>query len=285
MNIKKLILTAASMVLIAGALTACGKIKNETITVISREEGSGTRGAFIELMKIQEKDATGKKTDLTSKETIIAPGTDVVLTQVSGNEGAIGYISLGSVNDKIKALKIDGVEATIANVKSGAYKIQRPFNIATKGSVSGVSKDFMDYILSKEGQAVLAKSCVAINDNAPAYSGTKPSGKVVIDGSTSVGPVMEKLVEAYKVLNPNATVEVQQSDSTSGMTAAINGTCNIGMSSRELTDTEKKTLTQTTIALDGIAVIVNKDCSVSDISSENVKKIYKGEITSWADVK
>ena len=285
MKIKKILIAITSVALIATSFAGCEKKNNSSITVVSREEGSGTRGAFVELLKIEEKDASGNKVDYTTKEAVIANGTDVVMTQVAGDQNAIGYISLGSLNDTIKALKVDGVEATSENVKSGSYKVARPFNIATKGDVSEVAADFISFIMSKEGQEVVSKSYISVDDNAPAYSGTKPSGKVVVSGSSSVTPVMEKLAEAYKGINPNADIEVQMTDSTAGMTAAMDGTCDIGMASRELKDSEKAELKDTAIALDGIAIVVNKSNSLSDISADSIKAIYKGETTKWADVK
>lgn len=285
MKLKKILLSITALTLIATTFAACGKKKDNSITVISREDGSGTRGAFVELLKIEEKDASGKKIDYTTKEAVIANGTDLVLTQVKENNGAIGYISLGSLSGDVKALKIDGTEASAANVKNGSYKVSRPFNIAIKGKLSDVAQDFVDYIMSAEGQKIIGDKYIPVNDKATAYAGKKPSGKIVVSGSTSVGPVMEQLAEAYQKVNTNAKVEVSQTDSTSGMKAAADGTCDIGMASRELTDSEKKNLTAKAIAMDGIAVIVNKDNDLSEISADNVKKIYKGETTKWSEIK
>lgn len=258
-------------------------VKNE-ISVISREDGSGTRGAFIELLGIEEKDSNGNKVDNTTKEAIIANKTDVMLTNVAGDTYAIGYVSLGSLNDSVKALMIDNAAANVENIKDGSYKIARPFNIAVKGEAKGLTKDFIDFILSSEGQAVVAKSYIQIDDNAPTYNGTKPSGKIVVAGSSSVTPIMEKLKEAYIVINPNATIEIQQSDSSTGMQAAIDGTCDIGMASRELKDSEKGLLNSMEIALDGIAIIVNPENPLTNISSENVKKVFTGNYTTWDKV-
>lgn len=258
---------------------------NSEITVVSREDGSGTRGAFIELFGIEEKGADGTKKDNTTKDAIIANKTDVMMTNVSGDEYAIGYISLGSLSDKVKALKVDGVEATPQNVKNGTYKIARPFNIATKAEVSSLAKDFISFILSSEGQEVVSKSYISIDDNAPAFNSSMESGKIVISGSSSVSPVMEKLKEAYLEINTNAQIEIQTSDSTAGMTNAIEGTCDIGMASRELKDSEAQVLTATSIALDGIAVIVNNDNPTDEITSEAVKAVFTGKTTSWSDVK
>ena len=256
------------------------------ITVVSCEEGSGTRSAFIELLGIQEKDASGNKVDKTTKEAVVVSKTDVMLTQVSGDKNAIGYISLGSMNDTVKAVSVDGTEATVDNVKNGTYKVSRPFEIATKGEVKGLKADFIKFILSKEGQDVITvNKYIAIDEKAASFTSDNSDGKLVIAGSSSVTPVMEKLVEAYKKINTKATVEVQQSDSTSGIKATIDGTADIGMASRELTDAEKADLKPTQIALDGIAVIINKSNSITAMTSANIKAIYTDGITDWKDVK
>ena len=255
------------------------------ITVISREDGSGTRGAFIELFGIEVKNDAGEKVDMTTDDAEITNSTSVMMTSVAGNTEAIGYISLGSLNDTVKAVKIDGAEATVDNIKSGTYKIARPFNIATKGEVRDVAQDFIKYIMSEDGQKVVEDNGYISQGNDGAYESAGLSGKVVVGGSSSVTPVMEKLKEAYVALNPDVTIEVQQSDSTTGMTSAIEGVCDIGMASRDLKDSEiEKGLTGTTIAMDGIAVIVNNDSPVEELSSDSVKGIYTGEITDWADV-
>ena len=255
------------------------------ITVISREDGSGTRGAFIELFGIEVKNDAGEKVDMTTDDAEITNSTSVMMTSVAANTEAIGYISLGSLNDTVKAVKIDGAEATVDNIKSGTYKIARPFNIATKGEVSDVAQDFIKYIMSEDGQKVVEDNGYISQGNDGAYESAGLSGKVVVGGSSSVTPVMEKLKEAYVALNPDVTIEVQQSDSTTGMTSAIEGVCDIGMASRDLKDSEiEKGLTGTTIAMDGIAVIVNNDSPVEELSSDSVKGIYTGEITDWADV-
>lgn len=255
------------------------------ITVISREDGSGTRGAFIELFGIEVKNDAGEKVDMTTDDAEITNSTSVMMTSVAGNTEAIGYISLGSLNDTVKAVKIDGAEATVDNIKSGTYKIARPFNIATKGEVSDVAQDFIKYIMSEDGQKVVEDNGYISQGNEGVYESAGLSGKVVVGGSSSVTPVMEKLKEAYVALNPDVTIEVQQSDSTTGMTSAIEGVCDIGMASRDLKDSEiEKGLTGTTIAMDGIAVIVNNDSPVEELSSDSVKGIYTGEITDWADV-
>ena len=255
------------------------------ITVISREDGSGTRGAFIELFGIEVKNDAGEKVDMTTDDAEITNSTSVMMTSVAANTEAIGYLSLGSLNDTVKAVKIDGAEATVDNIKSGTYKIARPFNIATKGEVSDVAQDFIKYIMSEDGQKVVEDNGYISQGNDGAYESAGLSGKVVVGGSSSVTPVMEKLKEAYVALNPDVTIEVQQSDSTTGMTSAIEGVCDIGMASRDLKDSEiEKGLTGTTIAMDGIAVIVNNDSPVEELSSDSVKGIYTGEITDWADV-
>lgn len=256
----------------------------KNIAVISREEGSGTRGAFIELIGIEQKNAEGKKIDNTTEEATITNSTSVMMTSVAGNPYAIGYISLGSLNDTVKALKIDGAEATAENIKLGSYKVARPFNIVTKGDISEVAQDFMGFILSADGQAVVEKNGY-ISVDAASYTSKKPSGKVVVAGSSSVTPVMEKLKEAYAAVNPNATIEVQQSDSTTGVNSTIEGICDIGMASRELKDSElEKGAKPTVIAIDGIAVVVNNNSTVDALSTEQVLAIYTGEATKWNEV-
>ncbi|WP_346687967.1 substrate-binding domain-containing protein [Enteroscipio rubneri] len=254
------------------------------ISVYSREDGSGTRGAFIELFGIEEKDANGDKVDMTTPSAAITNSTSVMMTSVSGDENGIGYISLGSLNDTVKALSIDGAEATAENVKSGEYKVARPFNIVTKDGTSDVAQDFIDYIMSAEGQKVVEDNgCISVADNAGSYTASGKSGKIVIAGSSSVTPVMEKLSEAYKALNPDVTIEVNQSDSTTGVNMAAEGTCDIGMVSRELKDSESS-VKATVIAQDGIAVIVNPGASLDNLTSDQVKGIYTGELTTWEDI-
>mgnify|MGYP002563424085 CR=1 FL=1 len=259
---------------------------SKDIAVISREDGSGTRGAFVELFGVEEKDADGNKVDRTSDEADITNSTSVMMTSVAGNPYSIGYISLGSLNETVKAVKIDGAEATVENVKSGAYGISRPFNIATKAEVSEVAQDFIDFIMSADGQSIIeGKGYIPVNDAAEAFESNGAEGKVVVAGSSSVTPVMEKLQEAYLAINPNANIEIQQSDSSTGMTAAADGTCDIGMASRELKDSELEAgLTPTVIAMDGIAVIVNQDNPTENLTSEQVMNIYTGEVTTWSEV-
>lgn len=256
------------------------------ITVVSREDGSGTRGAFIELFGIEEKNADGEKVDNTTEEASITNSTSVMMTTVSGDEYAIGYISLGSMNDTVKAIKVDGEEASVDNIKAGTYKIARPFNIATGPVVSDVTSDFINFIMSAEGQAIVAENgYITVSDDAEAFNGMNPAGTIVIAGSSSVTPVMEKLKEAYEKVNTNAAIEIQQSDSTTGITSVKDGICDIGMASREIKDTELEAgVKGTAIAMDGIAVIVNNDSPVDELTSEQVKTIFKGEATTWAEV-
>ena len=256
------------------------------IDVISREDGSGTRGAFVELFGIEE-EKDGEKVDMTTQEASITNNTDVMLTTVAGDENSIGYVSLGSLNDTVKAVKIDGAEATAENVADDTYKVARPFNIVTGDKLSDAAQDFENYIMSADGQKVIQDNgYIKADEKAPAYKSNGAKGKVVVGGSSSVTPVMEKLKEAYAKANKDVTVEVQQSDSTTGVTNAIEGTCDIGMASRDLADSEaKKGVKATVIAKDGIAVIVNKDSKVDELTSAQVKDIYTGKTTKWADVK
>ena len=284
---KKIAVMALAAVMAAGMAvpTMAADMSSDPITVVSREDGSGTRGAFIELFGVEEKDADGNKVDNTTEEAEITNNTAVMMSTVAGDVDAIGYISLGSLNDSVKAVKINGVEATAENIKSGEYKVSRPFNIATNREVSDVAQDFIDYILSPEGQAVIEENGYISIDDVKDAESTQPEGKVVVAGSSSVTPVMEKLKEAYAEVNPNAEIEIQQSDSTTGMTSAIDGICDIGMASRELKDEELEAgLTSTTIANDGIAIIVNNDNPTDDLSVDQVKSIYVGETTTWGDL-
>lgn len=252
------------------------------ISVYSREDGSGTRGAFIELFGIEQKDENGEKIDYTTEEAIITNSTDVMLTSVSGDTYGIGYVSLGSLNETVKAVKIDGAEATVDNIKAGSYTVARPFNIATGSDVSEAAQDFINFIMSAEGQAVIEENgYIAVSESA-AFETNGAEGKVVVGGSSSVSPVMEKLIEAYKAVNTAAEIELQTSDSSTGMTGAADKTLDIGMASRELKDSEIEAgLTGTKIAMDGIAVVINLENPTEDLSSETVKAIFTGEATEW----
>jgi phosphate transport system substrate-binding protein len=298
---KKITATALFGVLAVSAFAGCGGASSssngssdagsdaakfdasKTISVVTREEGSGTRDAFTELTGVLVKDGDNK-TDNTTTSAVTINSTEAVITNVKDNEAAIGYISLGSLNDTVKALKIGGVEATADNVKSGDYAVSRPFNIAYKGELSDAAQDFVDYIMSSDGQKIVSDNgYVTVSENA-AYSGKKPSGKISVAGSSSVSPVMEKLAEAYQKVNTNAKVEIQTSDSSAGMQSAMGGTCDIGMASRDLKDEEKSALKVETIAKDGIAVIVNNANTCDDLTLDQVKSIYTGETTVWSDI-
>lgn len=291
MKTKKILATAAAGLIAMASLAGCGSTGSSSstsgfdtksnISVITREDGSGTRSAFIELTGVQE-EKDGTKTDNTLSSAIVQSSTQAVLTGVAGDPTAIGYISLGSLNDTVKAAKIDGVEPTSETVKDGSYKISRPFNIATKDNLSEAAQNFIDYILSKEGQEIVNKDYVEAVDNAEPFAGAKGKGKVKVGGSTSVSPVMEKLAEAYQKVNKDVTIEVNTSDSSTGMSQAAEGTVDIGMASRELKDSETaKGIKGTVIAKDGIAVIVNKSNTVEDIKLDRLKGIYTGSITTW----
>ena len=278
---KKFLAIVTAALIGTTAFAATASAASGTIDVISREDGSGTRGAFIELFGVQ-KEENGEKMDMTTEEAVIANSTAVMMTTVAGDDYAIGYASLGSLDDTTKALKVDGVEPSVDTIKDGSYKISRPFNIATKDNVSDVAQDFINYIMSDDGQKVIEDNgYISVSDGKFESNGAK--GKIVVAGSSSVTPVMEKLKEAYLAVNKEAEIEVQESDSTTGMTAAMEGTCDIGMASRELKDSESE-LKATAIAMDGIAVIVNKNNTLDDITSEQVKDIYLGDVTSWDEL-
>ena len=303
-KMKKKVLAAVLMGAMVFSMAACGSnggsseggssdsgsgsdasATSGTISVLSREEGSGTRVAFVELFGVEEENADGEKVDNTTVDAQVTNSTAVMMTGVAQDPQAIGYISLGSLDDSVKALKVDGAEASAENVKNGTYKVSRPFNIVTGDSLSDVAQDFVDYILSSDGQAIVGEDYIPVDDAAEAYAGTSPEGTVVVAGSSSVSPVMEKLKEGYEAVNPNASIEIQQSDSTTGVEQAISGVCDIGMASRELKDSEtSEGISGTQIAIDGIAVIVNNENSMTDITSDQVKQIYTGEVTNWEDL-
>lgn len=300
-KISRVLALAASFVIAAGCMAGCGSKDNgsngsasgsdfdtsNTISVVSREDGSGTRGAFVELTGVEEKNSDGKKVDMTTDEAIISNSTEIMMTTVAGDDYAIGYASLGSVNDTIKALNVDGVEATAENVSNGKYTLARPFNIVTsKSGVSAVAQDFINFIMSDDGQKIISDNKYIEVDSTGAFESDKSTGSIVVAGSSSVTPVMEKLAEAYKKVNSGAEIEIQESDSTTGVTNAINGTCDIGMASRDLKDTEsKENIEASAIAMDGIAVIVNKNNTLDDITTDQIAKIFKGEVTTWDEVK
>ena len=280
-KMKKILAVALSAIMALGVLTGCGS-SSDNISVISREDGSGTRSAFTELMGVMVDDV-----DNTTASAEISQSTSVVLTTVAGNTSAIGYVSLGSLNDTVKAVKVDGVEATVDNIKAGSYAVSRPFEVVTNDNLTDLSKDFISYILSKQGQDIISEEgYITIDDNAAEYETKKEmSGKIVLAGSTSVSPVMQVIADAYMALYPDVTIEIQQTGSGAGITSTIEGACDIGMSSRALKDEElAEGISETTIAMDGIAVVVNNENTVEDLTSEQIRQIFTGEITSWADV-
>ena len=252
------------------------------ISAVAREDGSGTRDAFNELMGIIDENDN----DLTYDGAEITNSTSVMMSTVAGNPQAIGYISLGSLSSDVKAVKVDGVEPSVDDIKNGSYKVSRPFNIAYKdGTLSDVAQDFMNYILSAEGQQIIEQEgYISVVDNAESYSGSGMSGKVTLAGSTSVSPVMEVLADEYKKINPDVTIEIQQTGSSAGISSAIEGVCDIAMSSRDLKDSEAAELKPMQIAMDGIAVIVNNENPTEDLSSDQIKGIFTGEILDWADL-
>ena len=289
MKMKKILALTLCVVMVAAVFTGCGSKSSNgeadgaPITVISREDGSGTRGAFTELMGIMVDDV-----DNTTTSAEISQSTSVVLTTVAGNKNSIGYLSLGSLNDTVKAVKVDGVDATVENIKGGSYAVSRPFLVVTNDKLTDVSKDFIKFILSKQGQDIIAEEgYITIDDNAADYETQKGiSGKIVLAGSTSVSPVMQKLADAYKAIYSDVTLEIQQTGSGAGITSTIEGACDIGMSSRDLKPEETaEGIEGTTIAMDGIAVVVNNENSVEDLTSEQIRQIFTGEVTDWSQVK
>ena len=276
--------------LAVGALSGCSSNENSStadnstagnpISVVTREDGSGTRGAFVELFGIEDADGN----DAITQSAEISNSTSVVMTTVAGNPDAIGYISLGSLDNTVKALEIDGVAATVENINNGTYKVYRPFNIVTKEGLSETAQDFVNFIMSEQGQAIVAEDYISVESNG-SYTPSGKTGTVTVSGSSSVTPVMQVLKEEYEALNPDVTIELQQSDSTTGVNDAIAGTSDIGMASRALKDSElEQGVVGTVIANDGIAVIVNIESTVTGLTSEQVKGIYMGELTNWSEV-
>ena len=277
---KRFLALLSCAVLMAATAVGCGS-QNEKITVVAREDGSGTRSAFSELMGIVKDDK-----DNTTDTAEVTNSTSVMLTTVAGNKAAIGYVSLGSLNDTVKAVKVDGVEATAENVKAGKYAVSRPFNIVTGKDLTPLAQDFISYILSTDGQAVVDEKGYISVTQGEAYKASGQTGTLTIAGSTSVAPLMEVLADKYMALNSGVKIEIQQSGSSAGIPSAVEGVCQIGMASRELKDSETaKGVTATKIAMDGIAVIVNKDNSYSELTSDQIRKIYTGETTQWSDLK
>lgn len=277
--------TISAAILSAGILVGCGQSDEfnpkRQISVISREQGSGTRDAFVELTGILVKE-NGKKKDMTSADALVIDGTQAVMSNVAGNEYAIGYISFGSLNSSVKAVTIEGVPVSVETVREGSYKIARPFNVAYKTTDNLLLNDFLDFIASKQGSAIIEKNgYVSVSENASDYESKEYVGKLVIAGSSSVSPVMEKLKEAYMALNKDVVIEIQTNDSSSGMLAAKEGSCDLGMASRALKDSERSALQSKTIAMDGIAVIINQKNPVKDLKLLEVKSIFTGEAKSW----
>ncbi len=285
---KKKLLAVLTALTLAVGMIGCGGSKgfnaDEEISIITREDGSGTRGAFIELFGIEKKNEEGKM-DHTTDAASITNSTSVMMTTVESDLHAIGYISLGSLNDTVKAVQIDGVTPSVENIKNGSYVIFRPFNIAVREDLSDVAQDFINYILSAEGQAVVeGAGYITVSENS-AFASNGASGKITVAGSSSVSPVMQKLKEAYVAVNTNAEIEILTSDSSTGMSNAIEGICDIGMASRAVKDSEKeKGLTEITIANDGVAVIVNKENPVNSMTKSQVEQIYTGTVTNWSDI-
>ena len=281
---KILLISLLTLALVGCGTSAQGERefdKTKDITLVSREDGSGTRGAFIELVGIEEKDGNGNKVDRTSQEAIIANKTDVMMQNITSDMNAIGYISLGSLNDTLKALEVDGVSPSVENIQSGSYKVARPFNVVFGDILSDVAQDFMDYILSKDGQSVVSQNGYISVETTSEYTTKNLKGKIVIAGSSSVSPLMEKIAEAYQALNESVTIEIQTTDSTVGVLSAIDGTVDIGMASRNLKDDELSQINHKAIAIDGIVVVVNNDNPLTNVSSEDLKEIYLGNIKTW----
>ncbi len=277
-------------ILLATSLVSCGlREKNSAfdssneINVVSRENGSGTRGAFVEMFGILEK-TEDTESDNTTEEAMIVNKAGVVMTTVVQDKYAIGYISLGSINDTIKPIKINEVEATVDNILNGSYESARPFLVVTKDDSNELANDLISFILSAEGQAIIGESYVPVGDEPLEYVSSGHSGKLSIGGSTSVAPIMEKLVEAYKEKNPDVVIDIQETGSSAGISGAMEGSVDVGMSSRDLKEEEANVLTQTAIAYDGLVLVVNNKNPLENLTSEQVKNIFIGEYSTWNEV-
>lgn len=285
---KKHVALFMAMVMMLTAGIALAFNADSEIVVVSREEGSGTRAAFVEITGVEAKNDKGEKVDNTTLDAEIQNATSQVLVSVAGNEVAIGYVSLAALNETVKALKVDGFEANSENIIAGDYPVARPFNLVTKAGVelSEAAADFLAFIMSKEGQAVINENdAIAVVADAPAFEAKDIEGKVVVGGSTSVEPIMGKLAEAYNALNPKVEIEIQGGGSSTGVNQALEGTFDIGMASRKLKDSEvEKGAENIVIAMDGIAVIVNPENTCEDVSLEQLRQIFTGEVKTWAEL-
>lgn len=290
---KKFLAVMSAIVITTLAFTGCGSSNDEStgkadegvsgeITVVSREEGSGTRDAFVELLGIVDEE----ENDLTTEMAEVTNSTSVMLSTVAQNAKAIGYVSLGSLSDEVKAVQVDGVEATAENIKSGSYKVSRPFNLAYKeNDLTDLDKDLIKFIMSEQGQEIVDREGYISLDAEGSYEAAGLKGKITLAGSTSVAPLMDVIKDEYVKLNPDVTIEIQESGSSAGIQSAMEGATEIGMSSRELKEDEAKELTSKQIAMDGIAVIVNQENTIDNLTSDQIKSIYTGDVTDWADVK
>ena len=249
------------------------------IHVITREDGSGTRGAFSEIANIVDENGD----DAITQSATVQNGTSAVMQGVAGDVYAIGYISLGSLDNSVKAVNVNGIEATPENIMSGDYEVARNFNVAYGGELSEVAQDFWDFMFSAQAQELVAEEgYVSVDTEATEYEAKALAGDITIVGSTSVQPIMERMAQAYREYNPDVVIDITAPGSGAGVTAAIDGTADIGMASRELSDEEQAQLSETAaIAVDGIAVILHLDNITEDLSLEDISGIYSGDITTW----
>jgi len=247
---------------------------DRVIAVFTREDGSGTRDAFVSL--------TGVGDDM-YVEAVVESETNQILTKIESNDTAIGYVSVGSLNPNVKALEIDGIAPSNETIMDGSYKLQRPLLVCVNADKENdpLVKDFIAFMISAEGQEQSASKWTVIDSDAPSYTSAGLSGVLKVGGSTSVEPLMQKLAEAYIALNPDVDIEISGGGSGTGINEATEGIIDIGMSSRNLKDEEKGALTATVIALDGVAVIINPANPITNMTTEQVRAIFTGEITRW----
>lgn len=274
---KKIVVIFAAFLLTV-LLTGCRE--NADINVISREAGSGTRDAFTQLTGIKENGS-----DNTAVTSEITSSTFVVIKSVAGDKNAIGYVSLGTLAGDIKALKINGTAPSAENIENGTYPLVRTFNIVDRGDLTAEAQDFVDFVMSAEGREIIEKEgYVAAGEADSPEKSEKDSrkGRIVIAGSTSVAPLMDVLADKYMKYHPKVKIEIQQTGSGAGITSVLAGACDIGISSRELTEEEMaKGARASAIARDGIVVIVNQENETEDMTIDEIRDIFTGRRTVW----
>ena len=284
---KKILLLISTLLLITsctGKKTNVNKSKNFDLTVTSREDGSGTRKSFIEQVGLIKEDKNGNYKDLTTDNSMVINSTNGVLKAVGVDKTAIAYVSLTALDDSVKAIKIDGVSPNKTTIESGEYKLQRPFGLVyKKDSAKDLSKDFLEYVKSKSAKNLIEDEGLLAITNEKEYKSKNLKGKLTITGSSSLSSIVEKLAENYEKLNKNVEVEVLSNESLTGLKNVKDNVVDIAMVSNKLQD---ENLFSEIFAIDGIAIIVNKDnTQINDLTMEQLRDIYRGEIKNTGELK